>query len=194
MHQQFLTLSFFLNLPRNCCPYQVHDLNLDRSTQSVSHTQRFASAALNAMIENINLADVWHIQNQVTRDYTCFSAYHKSHSRIDCFLLSSSLRTGVDLIQVLPVTLSDHNPLLMMIDLSHRFNKTPRWRFNTTPLQDEVFVVQFRKRITESEANNIGTVDDASYVWLATKGCIKDFTSSYASHLKKESVTYLRSG
>lgn len=142
----------------------VCNLNLDKSTQSVSHTQRLASAALNAMIENINLVDVWHIQNQGIRDYTCFSAYHKSHSRIDCFLLPSTLRTGVDVIQALPVTLSDHYPLLMMIDLNYRFNKTPRWRFNTTLLQDEVFVVQFRKRITEFIANNIGTVDDATYV------------------------------
>jgi len=146
----------------------VCDLNLDRSTLSVSHTQRAASAAFNAMIENINLVDMWRVQNQGIRDYTCFSAYHKSHSRIDYFLLSSSLKTGVDLIQVLPATLSDHNPLLMTMDLSHRYNKSPRWRFNTTLLQDEVFVAQSRERITELIANDIGTVDDASYIWMAT--------------------------
>ena len=129
---------------------------------------------------------MWRIQNQGIRDYTCFSAYHKSHSRIDYFLLSSNLKTGVDMMQVLPATLSDHNPLLMTIHLSHRLNKTQRWRFNTTLLQDEVFVTQFRKGITEFVANNIDTVEDASYIWMATKGYIRDFTSFYASHLKKE--------
>ena len=61
-------------------------------------------------------------------------------------------------------TRSDHNPLLMTIDLSHRFNKTPIWRFDMVLLQHEVFVAQFRKRIKEFVANNICTVEDAIYM------------------------------
>lgn len=63
------------------------NLDLDRSTSSFTHSQQSASTALNTMINNLNLFDVWRSQNPGSQDYTCFSAYHKSFSRIDYFLL-----------------------------------------------------------------------------------------------------------
>jgi hypothetical protein len=122
----------------------VYDLKLDRSTQSFLHVQQPAPLALNAMTENRNISDVWRVQNLGIKDYTCFSAYHKSYSRIDCFLYLGTLSMYVTPIQILPATLVSHNPLLTQLDVNFKVNKTKRWRFNTTLLQNKLFVAEFQ--------------------------------------------------
>lgn len=99
----------------------VCNLDLDRCTSSFTHSQQSASTALNTMIDNMSLFDVWWSQNPGSRDYTCFSAYHKSFSRIDYFLLSRGLKDCVTPVKLLPATLADHNRLILSIDLSFKF-------------------------------------------------------------------------
>lgn len=159
--------------------------SLDRSTSLFTHSQQSASMALNTMIDNLNLFDVWRFQNSGSRDYTCFSAYHKSFSRIDYFLLSRGLKDCIIPVKFLPATLADHNPLILGIDLSFKSKKSQRWRFNTSLLNDTAFVSEFRIKLSTFLQDNMGSVEDARLVWMATKGFIRDFTTSYASHMKK---------
>jgi len=46
----------------------VCNLDLDRSTSSFTHSQQSASTALNTMIDNLDLFDVWRSQNPGSRD------------------------------------------------------------------------------------------------------------------------------
>lgn len=64
------------------------------------------------------IIDIWWSQRPGVWNYTCFSVYHKSFSRIDHFLLSHGLKEYAKPAMSLPVTLADHNPLVLNIDLS----------------------------------------------------------------------------
>lgn len=89
----------------------VIDCNLDKSSSAVSSSQDSASKALNLFISDLNLTDVWRVHNPSVKDYTFFSTRHKTFSRIDYILVSSSLSHLVA-IEFLPRHLSDHNPVM----------------------------------------------------------------------------------
>lgn len=163
----------------------VCNLDVDSSASSFTHNQQAASTALNTMIDDLNLFDVWRFQNPGTRDYTCVSSCHKSFSRIDYFLLSRGLKDCTAPVKFLPATLADHNPLVFSIDLSFKSKKSQWWRFNTSLLNNATFVSEFRTKLSVFLQDNRGSVEDNRLVWMATKGFISDFTTSYASHMKK---------
>lgn len=84
-------------------------------------------------------------------------------------------------IQILPATLSDHNPLVTQVDVSFKVNKTKRWRFDTTLLHIQLFMAKF---LFTFLAKNKDSVEDPRFTWMATKGLITDL-SSFVSHLNK---------
>ena len=55
----------------------VCDLELDRSTSTFTYGQQNSSMALNTMICDLNVVDIWRLQNPFTKDYNCFSPCHK---------------------------------------------------------------------------------------------------------------------
>lgn len=69
--------------------------DLDRSSHTLSSTQEAASNALNCFIKDLNFADVCRGHNLLARDYTFFSARHKTFSRIDYILVSAGLSCSV---------------------------------------------------------------------------------------------------
>lgn len=84
-------------------------------------------------------------------------------------------------IQILPVTLSEHNTLVTQVDVSFKVNKTKRWRFDTTLLHIQLFMAKF---LFTFLAKNKDSVEDPRFTWMATKGLITDL-SSFVSHLNK---------
>lgn len=64
----------------------VLDPQLDRS--HVSKSDSVISGCFNSFLRHSNICDVWRLQNDGARDYTFFSARHKSYSRIDYLLMS----------------------------------------------------------------------------------------------------------
>ncbi len=67
----------------------VLDPQLDRPHASKSDSM--ISGCFNTFLRHSNICDIWHLQNDGARDYTLFSARHKSYSRIDYLLISPSL-------------------------------------------------------------------------------------------------------
>lgn len=65
--------------------------------------------ALHNLIERYGFVDCWQHLHPTDRDYTYYSAKHKVHTHIDCFLM---WRTDADKIlkaKIGPKTLTDHN-------------------------------------------------------------------------------------
>ncbi|KAI5089733.1 hypothetical protein C0J45_19868, partial [Silurus meridionalis] len=69
---------------------QVMDGVLDKSKYQGSSMPR-DRAALHMLTEDFGLIDIWRLVNPKEREYTFYSHCHKSHSRIDFFLLSNSI-------------------------------------------------------------------------------------------------------
>merc|ERR1711888_350851 len=51
--------------------------------------------AIHMLAEDLGLVDIWRLVNPREREYTFYSHCHKSHSRIDFFLVASSLVESV---------------------------------------------------------------------------------------------------
>ena len=66
---------------------QVRDVYLDKSSQPRPVNDP-ACAAVDVMIEDLGLVDVWRLLYPQEKDYTFFSNPHSTYSRIDYFLIS----------------------------------------------------------------------------------------------------------
>ena len=110
------------------------------------------------------------MHNPTSKDYTFFSTRHCTHPHIDYFLCSSVLKAMFHTIAIEPAILSDHNALI------------------TTNLEGGNSIIPFSKTqlLIQNISINTGSVSDPAYIWQATKGFIRDFTSSFAANLKKK--------
>ncbi len=74
---------------------------LDKSQSDT--TANPSSKLLNKFITELNLIDLWRIQNTKAKDFTFFSNRHKTFSRIDYIFLSPSLISSNSSISILPI-------------------------------------------------------------------------------------------
>ena len=82
----------------------------------------------------------------------------------------------------IPVTWSDHKPICCSVTVRLSFSKAPRWRFNSSLLQDEKFNAQFERNFREFLEFNVGSVSNPRRFWEAVKGFIRSNTNTlYAS-------------
>ncbi len=91
---------------------------LDKSQSDT--TANPSSKLLNKFITELNLIDLWRIQNTKAKDFTFFSNRHKTFSRIDYIFLSPSLISSNSSISILPILLSDHSAVLCSVPLSEQ--------------------------------------------------------------------------
>ncbi len=91
---------------------------LDKSQSDT--TANPSSKLLNKFITELNLIDLWRIQNTKAKDFTFFSNRHKTFSRIDYIFLSPSLISSNSSISILPILLSDHSAMLCSLFILHR--------------------------------------------------------------------------
>ncbi len=116
---------------------------LDKSQSDT--TANPSSKLLNIFITELNLIDLWRIQNTKAKDFTFFSNRHKTFSRIDYIFLSPSLISSNSSISILPILLSDHSAVLCSVPLSDVKAKSPRWRFNISLLSNQTFITSLKR-------------------------------------------------
>lgn len=64
----------------------------------------------------------------------------------------------------------------------------PRWRFNSSLLQESEFKEALRSQINTYIALNVATAPSAGVAWEALKAVVRGFVIQYASYKKKKSV------
>lgn len=162
----------------------VVDPALDRSSVVGGGSQ--STSLLNTFIRDLNVVDLWRIQNPSARDYTFYSNRHKSYSRIDYIFISPSLLPSASSVVFLPILLSDHAPLLVGIHPTAVREKATRWRFNTTLLTNPAFLTYIKAELgTFLEINREGC-GDPQILWEATKCSLRGSCISFSSGLAKE--------
>lgn len=157
----------------------------DRSGESESHLQAACTDKLRSCISALSLVDSWRFLNVTAKAYTFYSSRHKSYSRIDFIFISCSLSSSCQSSDICPMSLSDHDSNVINLKLINQPPRAPRWRFNPTLLRDENFCKSFKTELLEFISINQGTVADPRILWDAVKGFIRNFSISFASHLKK---------
>ena len=115
------------------------DPKLDRSTGvDSSHTQ--SRKKLLQYIKDLNLCDPWRRLNSDKLEFSCYSPRPKSYSRIDYFLISSSMLSSVIECNYNSILLTDHSPTSLVYRTQGVIKGTPRWRFHPRWLSDSNFL------------------------------------------------------
>ena len=166
---------------------QVMDGMIDKSRFKGEHTPR-DRAAIHMLTEDLSLVDAWRLVNPREREYTFYSHCHKSHSRIDFFLISNTLIDSVVDCKIGAIALSDHATVELHIDLQTDRDRKGRWRLNTRILQDEIFSNTLSEELKSFFKINIRSTSQISSVWEASKAYIRGKIIAHSSKLKKENA------
>ena len=122
-------------------------------------------------MQSHNLVDIWRFLYPTKRDFSCFSAVHKSDSRIDYFLLDSMLLASLSSCAYHNILISDHAPVSLNLTLNCRKGRYS-WRLNNTALKDEEFCSYISREIeTYLITNDTGGVD-VSVLWEDMKAVL----------------------
>lgn len=124
------------------------------------------------------------------KDFTFFSHCHKTFSRIDFFLISTSLADNVVGCDIRAISITDHAPVELFIKASLKAERRGRWRLNIGLMSDSTF----RKTIEEDLKTffdiNIGSTEEITTVWEASKAYIRGKFIAQAT--KKKSLTRIK--
>ncbi len=159
---------------------------LDKSQSDT--TANPSSKLLNKFITELNLIDLWRIQNTKSKDFTFFSNRHKTFSRIDYIFFSPSLISSNSSISILPILLSDHSVVLCNISLSDIKAKSPRWRFSISLLSNQTLITSLKEYIKEFLEINMPSDVEPQILWETTKCVIRGFCISFSSTLAKAKI------
>lgn len=88
----------------------IIDPNIDKSATKMKEGK--LPKSMFKILEEENMIDLWRLHNMTLREYTFFSNRHKTYTRIDMILLTKSLIMYTKKTEILPLTMSDHNPVL----------------------------------------------------------------------------------
>lgn len=138
---------------------------------------------LKQFIEDLNLVDVWRERNPDKNHYSCYSSAHKSHSRIDYFIISRELLPKVSECWYNGIMISDH-AVSLKIQIDKIVHSPPNWRFQARWLQDQAFVDIIDSKIDSFFALNTDETS-ACTRWEAFKAFIRGEIISYISYKTK---------
>ena len=142
--------------------------------------------AIHMLAEDLGLVDIWRLVNPREREYTFYSHCHKSHSRIDFFLVASSLVESVVDCGIGAIAISDHATVSLDVDLNTETAKRGRWRLNTTLLQDRAFSETLAEDLKSFFETNMGSTEKIASVWEASKAYIRGKIIAHSAKIRRE--------
>lgn len=159
-------------------------LNHNKDTTSFKRCKNQKSKALNWLIKDAGLCDVWRDRHPLERDYTHFSAAHKVHSRIDFFLINTYDRHRVIDCNIGIADVSDHNTIDLTIHL-HNQDKKTLWKMNIGILNNEAIVQELKEEIRDCIAINKDDQIEPTIIWDTVKAVMRGKLISRTAHIKK---------
>lgn len=163
----------------------VVNVLLDRTCVQNYPVQSLSLSDLCTFVSDLSLIDIYRILYPTRRQYTFYSARHKSYSRLFYILTSNAAYSKIHSVNIVACPLSHHSMILANLSLMSTPNRAPRWHFNTTLLRNKDFCVALGEALSWFIGINAGTVDDPRFLWDAIKNCIRSFSISFASQLNK---------
>jgi exonuclease III/uncharacterized protein (UPF0305 family) len=123
-----------------------------------------AREAVEALMQQLDLCDVWREQNPDTLRYTWRRRNPFIQSRLDYFLVSDNLTNAVENPDIVSSYKSDHSMVTFDLKLPQcKAKRNSFWKFNTSLLKDTVYVGNVNELINEiilEYATNISTLEE----------------------------------
>uniref|UniRef100_H2ZWT8 Endonuclease/exonuclease/phosphatase domain-containing protein n=1 Tax=Latimeria chalumnae TaxID=7897 RepID=H2ZWT8_LATCH len=186
-----LIQNFFLQLTQYPSPWVIGgdfncslDMVMDRSSSAPVAQTHMAKTIL-ASVAECGLMDIWRHLHPTAREYSHYSHVHKSFSRIDLFLISSSLIHRVKACEFLPHFISDHSPVRIQLEAPEDLQRSYRWRLDPHLLTKEEFVGEIKSAIQEFFQFNQSPFSSLDMIWEAFKATIRGKIIAFSSANKK---------
>lgn len=157
---------------------------IDRQPSSKTFLSQM-SKVLKHYITELGLVDIWRSRFPRRRDFTFYSHRHSSYSRIDMFFTSKSEEYRVEAIDILPITLSDHAPLVLTWNLGQT-PKRKNWRLNTSLLNDREFLDFINAELDTYLDLNTTPEISPLILWDCAKAYLRGRIISFASGKRKK--------
>lgn len=152
--------------------------------------QKFRTLSLlHALMEEYDLIDIWRVRNPSVNQFTWRVNTPIVQRRLDYFVISDCLQDTVSCCDILSCVFTDHSAITLKLESNENLRRGPAyWRFNTSLLNDEVYVSQLRELIPgwkeeywiETEQN------DPIALWEILKYKIRQFTIKYSKAKQKK--------
>lgn len=97
-------------------------------------------------MKDYGLGDSWRMRDPFTQEYY-FSSLHQSYLQISLFLICNSLAQDIHESTIDPITIRNHAPVSLAINIQSYTKPPTRWRFNTSLLQDPDFISLIAKEL-----------------------------------------------
>uniref|UniRef100_A0A8C8E244 Reverse transcriptase domain-containing protein n=1 Tax=Oryzias sinensis TaxID=183150 RepID=A0A8C8E244_9TELE len=159
---------------------------LDRQSFSTSPLSKMAKTLKSLSMET-GLVDVWRSKFPKERNFTFYSNRHKSYSRIDYFFTHKAEIHRIDEINIMPITISDHAPIVLKWDI----DMTPtsrQWRLNASFLNDTDFITLIKKELRYYLDMNKSPDTSPLILWDCAKAYLRGSIISYATAKKRQKL------
>ena len=124
---------------------------MDRSSR---HTVDKETRALNDILDQMYLKDIFRILHPKATQYTFFSSAHGTFSKIDHILGHKTALHKYTRIEIILCVLSDHNAMKLEINHRKKSGKPPKaWRLKNTLLKNECVNQAIRQEIKKIYGN-----------------------------------------
>ena len=137
-----------------------------------------AMEALNEQIQQYNLVDIWRELNPDVKQFTWQKYNENKQSRLDYFLVLSSLLPFVHKAAIIPSYCSDHSGIELEIDFA-KFNQGRGfWKFNGSLVSDPDYLILIKSTIKRVVAQYAIVEGDDLFYEHATAEILSDFYAS----------------
>ena len=161
----------------------VLDNNLDKSGGASNHKNVKCQNLLNNIMGDWGFSDVYRINNPEAKIYTHFDKQHRTHSRLDFFLVDDKLiNLAVCSSNISYGFNSDHSYISLTLQGNPISHGRGYWKFNNSHLLSEEFSREVRSIINETLS---GSFDSYNGVWDTIKFRVKDYAIFFGKKTKK---------
>lgn len=161
----------------------VLDNTLDRSSHSRAMVNPRMSSFIKQKMEQLGLCDIWWQRAGVQKGFTFYNKKYRHQSRINYFLIDSSVREWVQQVDHVGVHLSDHSAVILRLKIGERGTQS-RWTLDCTILQDEGVMEILSKETEEFFKFNQGS-SETGVIWDAYKAFLRGRLGALAAEKRR---------
>ena len=149
------------------------ELNADTVTTSMTE-----------LLGQLNLIDIWRIQNPDLKRFTFRQKTPLIQSRLDYFMIGNKLQDIIDSTDIIPSIWSDHSAVVLNVKhLPAAVRGSSHWKFNALLTEDKLFSNTLCHKVADWQ-QEYEHINDRRILWELIKYEIRKFTMSYCSQRK----------
>lgn len=161
----------------------VQNVYMDRKGNSTNRNHPNAQTEVAAIMNNLDLIDIWRIKNPKLKRYT----WRRKNlaSGIDYFLIPFSMISKIKKVEIEEKLRSDHYPIILHIEITEYPRGKGFWKFNQKLLEDHLFMEKTKEFITDFFNWNIKSADPL-VVWDTFKCVFRGHSIQLAAQRSKQ--------